>query len=345
MTMYQHLLVPIDGSPLTATILDQAIAFAKSNGSRITFLHAVPDFGATGDGALLHATAPGAFLKGAQGNSKAVLAKAQSVALARGIPCEAVSVITDRPHEAILETATSYACDLIFMASHGHRGLKGLLLGSVTQRVLQQARLPVLVATSESNVKPTDAQRALATIRDEHRSIAAVLHGLKEIVDRVDAGQLAVDFSLLRAMLFYIEKFPETLHHPKEDQYLFRLLQKRTDECNAVIAELSEQHKSGAAHLRQLRDALERYESGDQHAQASFTNSVHTFVDAQWPHMAAEEKVILPSASRHLTPADWQQVAKAFLDNGDSRFGAQAGEPFEQLLNRVLNLLPAPQRT
>jgi nucleotide-binding universal stress UspA family protein/hemerythrin-like domain-containing protein len=343
--MYQHLLVPIDGSPLTATILDQAIAFAKGNGSRITFLHAVADFGATGEGARLHAAAPSAFAKGAQGNSKAVLAKAQSVALARGIPCETVSVITDRPHEAILETATAYACDLIFMASHGHRGLKGLLLGSVTQKVLQQSTLPVLVATAESNAKPTDAQRALATIRDEHRSIAAVLHGLGDVVAKVDAGQIPVDFSLLRAMLYYIEKFPEALHHPKEDQYLFRLLQQRTDQCNAVIAELSEQHKSGAALFAQLRDALRRYESNEARAQAAFSKAVNTFLEAQWPHMAAEEKVILPAASRYLTTSDWQQIATAFLDNGDSRFGAQAGEPYEQLLNRVLNLLPATQKT
>lgn len=343
--MYQHLLVPIDGSPLTATILDQAIAFAKGNGSRITFLHAVADFGATGDGALLHAAAPEAFAKGAQGNSKAVLAKAQSVALARGIPCETVSVISDRPDEAILETATSHSCDLIFMASHGHRGLKGFLLGSVTQKVLQQTTLPVLVATAESNLKPTDAQRALATIRDEHRSIAAVLQGLKEVVAKVDAGQIPADFSLLRAMLYYIEKFPEALHHPKEELYLFRLLQLRTDECNAVIAELSEQHRAGAAMLGQLRETLKRYESGDDHAHTAFSKVVHDFVETQWRHMAAEEKIILPLANRYLTLNDWQQVATAFLDNGDSRFGSQAGEPFEQLLNRVLNLLPVSQKS
>lgn len=342
--MYQHLLVPIDGSPLTATILDQAFAFAARVGSRITFLHAVADFGATGDGALLHAAAPDAFAKGAMGNSKAVLAKAQSVAVARGIPCDILSVISDRPHDAILEAAKAHACDLIFMASHGHRGLKGVLLGSVTQKVLQQANIPVLIAAVESNAKPTDEQRALATIRDEHRSIAAVLHGLKQVLSGVDAGQVSVEFPLLRAMLFYIEKFPEALHHPKEELYLFRLLQLRTDECSAVIAELSEQHHEGAVMFATLRESLQRYEAGAAGAQAAFIQLANTFVESQWRHMEAEEKVILPAASRYLTATDWQQVATAFLDNGDSRFGSQAGDPFEKLLNQVLNLLPAGQQ-
>lgn len=62
--MYQHLLVPIDGSQLSSATVEQALAFARSCGARLTFFHARPDYGATGDGALLHAMAPTAFAEG-----------------------------------------------------------------------------------------------------------------------------------------------------------------------------------------------------------------------------------------------------------------------------------------
>ena len=336
--MYQHLLVPIDGSPLSHATVEQAVALARSTGARLTFLHARADFGASSDGALLHATAPAAFVEGAAGNSSALLAKAGAAARAAGVASSAQAVISDRPHDAILDAALVLGCDLIFMASHGRRGLKGVLLGSVTQKVLQRATLPVLVAAVESNLPHSDAQRALTTIKDEHRSLAAVIHGLQHVLAEARTTNTRPDFALLRAMLFYIENFPERLHHPKEEAFLFRLLRQRTPECDAVIADLAQQHAAGAALFSALRRALTAFEADVTDGDARFSEAVERFAQAQWQHMAAEEKLVLPAASRHLTPGDWREIATAFLDNGDPRFGGLADEAFVHLFTRLLNL-------
>ena len=326
--MYKHLLVPLDGTPLATATVEQAVAYAASTGARLTFLHARPDVGASGEGALLHAMSPQDFSIAAAGNAQAIVRKAEVAARAAGVPCASQVVTSDQPHEAIIEAARSNGCDLVFMASHGRRGLQGALLGSVTRKVLQHATLPVLVAAVESNhASLTDEQRAIATLRDEHRSLAAVLHAL---LARVDDATGPVDPALLRAMLFYIEQFPERLHHPKEDAWLFRKLRERTNECNALLSELEQQHVAGARHFAELGRVLE---SGDW---VAFRQGVHDFAQMQWQHMRTEEGLVLPAASRHLQPADWKSIAEAFDTNADPRFGTS--ESFDNLASRLLEL-------
>lgn len=326
--MYMHLLVPLDATPLATATVEKALAFARVSGARITFLHARADLAASGDGALLHAMSPDAFADAAAGNARVVLGKAEAAARAAGVNAASLLVTSDRPHEAILEAAGNAGCDLVFMASHGRRGIKGAMLGSVTRRVLERATLPVLVAAIESNLAAlTDEQRALAVIREEHRSLAAVLHALLGILD--DTAR-APDPALLRAMLFYVEQFPERLHHPKEERQIFSRLRQRTSECDALLAELEGQHATGAIRFAELRALLE---GGDM---TSFTSTVRRFAHEQWAHMSAEETLVLPAASRHLSPADWHAVAEAFEANADPRFGT--GESFEGLASRLLEL-------
>jgi len=171
-TMYMHLLVPVDGTPLASATIEQAVAYARVGGARLTFLHARADLAARGDGALLHAMSPEVFADAAAGNARALLARAEAAARAAGVTASSMLMTSDRPHEAILEAARSSGCDLVFMASHGRRGLKGALLGSVTRKVLEGATLPVLVAAVESNLAArSDEQRALVLLREEHRSL------------------------------------------------------------------------------------------------------------------------------------------------------------------------------
>lgn len=343
--MYQHLLVPIDGSPLANATVEQAVAYAGAVRARITFFHARPDYAASDRGALMHALAPDAFVSIAAGNAQAILAKAEAAARAAGVAFTSASVTSDRPHEAILDAAHAYRCDLIFMASRGRRGLKGVLHASVTQKLLQRTTLPVLVAAVESNLPYSDEQRALAIIRNEHRSLAAVVHGLQHAVSEAAKTDRAPDFALLRAMLFYIEAYPERLHHPKEDAYLFRLLRSRSVECDGLIGELEKQHVAGAASFTELRDALAAYESGSPDGAAAFAEALARFADEQWRHMSAEEQLVFPAASRHLQPADWAEIARAFGENGDPRFDADTDASFEQLFSRILNFAAGlPQR-
>jgi nucleotide-binding universal stress UspA family protein/hemerythrin-like domain-containing protein len=326
--MYQHLLVPHDGTPLSFATVEQAVAYAKAVGARLTFFHARPDVAASSEGALLHAMSPQDFAEAAAGNARALLARAESAARAAQVPCASLLTTSDRPSEAILEAAGSAGCDLIFMASHGRRGLKGVLLGSVTRKVMEGARLPVLVASVESNQpRLSDEQKALSILRDEHRSLAAVLHAL---LARVDDPSGSPDLALLRAMVFYIEQFPERLHHPKEDAYLFQRLRARTTDCNALLDELEQQHVAGAKQFAAMRATLN---AGDMPA---FSQQVREFAKQQWHHMSTEEKLVLPAASRFLTAEDWREIAQAFGSNGDPRFGT--GESFETLASRLLEM-------
>jgi len=334
--MYRHLLVPIDGSPLASATSEQAVAYARASGARLTFFHARPDYAATGDGALMHAMAPAVFDETAAGNALALLAKAEAAARGAGVEARSVVVVSDRPHQAILAAASDLECDLIFMASRGQRGLTRLLKGSVTEKVLQETTLPVLVAAVESNQPASDEQRALAIIRNEHRSLAAVIYGLQHLLlDMAEAARVP-DFALLRSMLFYIETFPERLHHPKENAYLFARLRLRTHECDELIDELERQHTEGSACFAELRDALAAWEAGADGAAEGFAAAVERFAENQWQHMGAEENLVLPAASRYLTAADWAEIARAFGENGDPRFD---GEPsFERLFVRLMNL-------
>lgn len=337
--MYQHLLVPIDGTPLARATVEQAVAYARTNGARVTFFHARPDYSAGGDGALLQVMAPEVFAESAAGNARALLAKAEAAARAAGVTADSVVVTSDRAHEAILEAATSQGCDLIFMASRGRRGLKAILQGSVTQKVLHDTKLPVLVAAVERNLPASDEQRALAIIRNEHRSLAAVVHGLEHVLRQAQKSGTAPDFTLLRAMVHYIETFPEGLHHPKEEAYLFRKLRARTHECDAVITELERQHAEGAVGFDQMRSALTVYESGVAGGAEAFAAAVSRYVETLWQHMDAEESSVMPAASRFLTADDWSEIANAFAENRDPRFDADTDASFEQLFERLMNLL------
>lgn len=326
--MYMHLLVPVDGTPLASATIEQAVAYARASGARLTFLHARADLAARGDGALLHTMSPEVFADAAAGNARALLARAEAAARAAGVSASSMLVTSDRPHEAILEAARSSGFDLVFMASHGRRGLKGALLGSVTRKVLEGATLPVLVAAVASNLAArSDEQRALALLREEHRSLAAVLQAMLDIVDDTACPP---DPALLRAMLFYVEQFPERLHHPQEERQLFARLRQRTAECDALLAELEMQHESGAGRFAQLRNLLD---AGDR---AAFARAAHGFAQEQWQHMRAEETLVLPAASRHLPAEDWRAIAEAFEANADPRFGT--GESFDALAARLLEL-------
>ena len=81
---------------------------------------------------------------------------------------------------------------------------------------------------------------AVNVIRSEHRSIAAVLHGLLYLIGEIRAGRSAPRFDVLKAMVHYIDAFPERLHHPKEDRYLFVVLRQRTQEADDTLDRLEQ---------------------------------------------------------------------------------------------------------
>ena len=339
--MYRHLLVPLDGSLLSVDTVRNAVSFARTLAAKVTFLHAQEDYAATSVGALQRVVAPAAFNDGVAGEARAILSKAEVVAREANVEYESLVVTSNRPYEAILEVAATRGCDLIFIASHGRRGIKGLMLGSQTQKVLMHTTVPVLVSAVESNDPHGEMVAPLAIIGDEHRSIAAVVQGLGFVVREAQATGRPPSFALLRAMLHYIRNFPERLHHPKEDAYLFRLLRERTSDLNDTLDELQRQHADGEALIDALARSIDRYEAGEAGSFDAFAAAAARFADEQMRHMRLETKVILPAARRYLTADDWTEIGRAFADNGDPRFSVDNDEEFRHLFARILNLTPA----
>lgn len=145
--MFKHLLVPTDGSPMSVDTCDRAVSFAQETGAAITFFHVKPDFPIAmyGEGALVDPTTPEQFAALAEEQSNIVLGACESKAKAAGVSCDSRSQTNSSVYNAIIAAANEAGADLIFMASHGRRGLSSLLLGSETQKVLTHSTIPVLV--------------------------------------------------------------------------------------------------------------------------------------------------------------------------------------------------------
>ena len=143
--MFQHLLVPTDGTALSRGTALQAVRFAKSIDAKITAFHAMPELRLLANHPGLTPETRNSFVEQARSHADELLAFVKQTAQAEGVACQTVMVSSDHPHEAILRAALDRDCDLIFMASHGRRGIEGLLVGSETQKVMTHSKIPVLV--------------------------------------------------------------------------------------------------------------------------------------------------------------------------------------------------------
>jgi hemerythrin-like domain-containing protein len=170
---------------------------------------------------------------------------------------------------------------------------------------------------------------ALTIIRDEHRTISAVLHALKDLARAAQEPGARPAFAALRAMVRYIDEFPEKLHHPKEDDLLARLV-VRAPETRALADSLRQEHAEGARLVRELERALLFFE--DSANAGEFLAAVNAYAEFHWQHMRKEEQELLPLAERILAPTDWLALDAAFEANPD----------FEKQFTRIVNLAPEP---
>jgi nucleotide-binding universal stress UspA family protein len=143
--MYNKILVPTDGSELSEQAVKAAIGFARLCGAEIVALSVAEPYPMipAAEGAMV--IDPGVENRALQDNAKASVDKVARAAQAAGLTCTAVTAVSMVPHEEIIRAAVEHHCDLIFMASHGRRGLSRLLAGSVTQNVLAYSSVPVMV--------------------------------------------------------------------------------------------------------------------------------------------------------------------------------------------------------
>jgi hemerythrin-like domain-containing protein len=184
--------------------------------------------------------------------------------------------------------------------------------------------------------------KSLAIIRDEHRALAAVLHGLLYLVRDIRDRRAAPDFAVLSAMLYYIDAFPERFHHPKEDRYLFPLVRARAPQSGPLIDALEAEHVVGATKMRALMQALTRYREGGAVEAAPFLAAAEDYVLFERDHMRREERDILPVAEKHLTAGDWDTVDGAFTGTTDPLLGIEPGMQWTHLFSRIANLAPPP---
>ena len=143
--MFQRILLPTDGSELSARAVLAGVSFAKEVGAELVAMTALPDFKTFTANADMIESTKDEYLSASEARAGRYLAVAADAARAAGVACATLLVRSDEPHEAILRTARERGCDLIIMASHGRRGLGGVLLGSETQKVLVHSAIPVLV--------------------------------------------------------------------------------------------------------------------------------------------------------------------------------------------------------
>lgn len=335
--MYRHLLVPLDGSELATRLVSQAVDFAAALGARITFFTMRPYYGATGQEALQRTLSPESFAEAASGEANAILAKAFVAAGVQNVGCEGVVRSGSHPHDVILQVAAERGCDLIVMASHGRRGIKALVSGSQTRKVLAHSPLPVLVVSVEGNAASPAGEEAIRIIKDEHRAIAAVTNGLRHAAARLRAGD-APDLEFVAEMVRYLKVFPEVLHHPKEETCLFARLARRTGEHDDLIASLETEHREGGRVLCALDMLISRCGHEVPAPLGALAEALDTFADAQWRHLNAEEKLILPAARQHLTEEDWQHIETAFRQNSTTGAGLAEEEALKRLFVRLMNI-------
>jgi len=142
--MYKRILVPTDGSEISAKAVQSAAALARLSGATIVALSVKEPFPYSAISEM-QPVPPQEFYDAQERIAAERVKLAIDAAQAAGVTCQGFTVEALHPWEAILDHAKSQGCDLIVMASHGRRGLSALLLGSETQKVLTHSPVPVLV--------------------------------------------------------------------------------------------------------------------------------------------------------------------------------------------------------
>lgn len=184
---------------------------------------------------------------------------------------------------------------------------------------------------------------SIRIIRDEHAALAAMLRSLGLMVERGPGHEAESFFDVLRAMLFYIDEFPERLHHPKESELLFPRVARLAPEAREVIDRLEQDHEKGESAVRELQHLLLAWELLGDARRAAFEQAAKRYLDFYLEHMRLEETVILPAAQRLLDDADWHELDAAFASNCDPLTGKYPRDPaYDRLFTRIVMRAPAP---
>lgn len=188
----------------------------------------------------------------------------------------------------------------------------------------------------------TGTPAAIQVIRDEHIAVAAILRSLQPLVEQGPGDEPERFFDVLRAMLFYIDEFPEKRHHPKESNLLFPKLAQLAPELMPVIRRLEFDHMDGEGRVRQLQHQLLAWELVGESRRGVFVEDLKNYVRFYLEHMRVEETEILPVAQRVLQESDWAELNHAFESDRDPLAGGVSDPSYERLFTRIVMATPAP---
>lgn len=181
---------------------------------------------------------------------------------------------------------------------------------------------------------------ALDVIRAEHEALGAVLTTLLALNEPGRAAP--TDFKPWRAMLLYIDEFPERLHHVKETEVLFERLRRRAPLAAPVLDRLDREHERGEAAIRDLQHALLAYELIGPSRRAEFSTALERYAGFYFEHMRTEEREVLPLAEQVLSEQDWLEIDAAFRSNRDPLTGHAPDAVYAELFQLIATLTPAP---
>ena len=183
---------------------------------------------------------------------------------------------------------------------------------------------------------------AAGIIYEEHAAVAAVLRSLLAMIRQGPDTEPERFFDVLRAMLFYIDEFPERRHHPKESKLLFPKLARARPELMPVIHRLENDHMAGESKVRELQHLLLAWELIGESRREAFESQAREYVDFYLNHMRTEETELMPAAEKGLSADDWAELDAAFAVDRDPLAGGVRDRHYDRLFTRIVLTAPAP---
>lgn len=203
-----------------------------------------------------------------------------------------------------------------------------------------QATLEALASTAMPS--PTH-HPSLHALHQEHATLSAVLRSLGLMLERGPGDDPEAFFDVLRAMLFYIDEFPERQHHPKESALLFAPLRDRVPGLRSTLDRLDAEHTRGEQQVRELQHLLLAWQLLGQSRRAAFEDAARHYQAFYLAHLRLEDTEVFPAALKHLTEADWARLDAAFAEHRDPLSAVGPREPlYDRLFTQIVMRAPAP---
>ena len=184
---------------------------------------------------------------------------------------------------------------------------------------------------------------SLRIIRDEHAALTSMLRSLSMMVTQGPGNEPEQYFDVVRAMLFYVDEFPERLHHPKESNLLFPKVVRVAPGTTEAVKRLEQDHMRSEGAVRELQHHLLAWELLGESRREKFETTTKSYIASYLEHMRLEETAILPEAERSLDAADWKELDAAFASNCDPLTGKYPRDPlYDRLFTKIVMSAPEP---